>query len=175
MIGMRKDEVCPAARRKEAMMKVETTRFGTLDVDKNKIVRFTQPILGFADCQRYIIVEGPGQGKIWWLQSCDRPELAFIVMDPLQVMPDYEVRLDASEVEDLRLERAEDARLLTIVVVPDDRSRVRTNLRAPIVYNPKTNLAKQVVLQDSDYPVQYFLTEAAEQAPVGTSDAGSHP
>jgi flagellar assembly factor FliW len=155
-------------------MKVETTRFGTLDVDEKKTVYFTQPILGFSDCQRYIIIEGPGEGKIWWLQSCDRPELAFIVMDPLQVVPDYEVRLDASEVDDLQLERAEDARLLTIVVVPDDRSKVRTNLRAPIVYNPKTNLAKQVVLQNSDYPVQYFLTGAAEQAPVGTSDAGSH-
>jgi len=152
-------------------MKVETTRFGTLEVDEQKIVCFTQPILGFSDCHRYIIIEGPGEGKIWWLQSCDKPELAFIVMDPLQVVPDYEVRLDASEVEDLRLEKAQDARLLTIVVVPDDRSKVRTNLRAPIVYNPKTNLAKQVVLQDSDYPVQYFVTGAAEQAPVGTSDA----
>jgi flagellar assembly factor FliW len=154
-------------------MKVETTRFGTIQVDEKKIVRFTQPILGFSDCQRYIIIEGPGEGKIWWLQSCDKPDLAFIVMDPLQVMPDYEVRLDASEVEDLRLETAEEARLLTIVVVPEDRSKVRTNLKAPIVYNPKTNLAKQVVLHESDYPVQHYLTEAAEQAPVGTADASS--
>ena len=89
-------------------MKVETTRFGTLDVDEKKIVYFTQPILGFSECQKYIIVEGPGEGKVWWLQSCEVPELAFIVMDPMQVVPDYEVRLDASEVEDLRLEKAED-------------------------------------------------------------------
>ena len=154
-------------------MKVETTRFGTLDVDESKVVRFTQPILGFSDCHKYIIVEGPGDGKIWWLQSCDRPELAFIVMDPLQVMPNYEVRLDAGEVEDLELETAEDAYLLTIVVVPEDKSKIRTNLKAPIIYNPKRNLAKQVVLHESDYPVQYFLTGVAEEAPVGTSGARS--
>jgi flagellar assembly factor FliW len=154
-------------------MRVTTTRFGTLEVDEKKVVNFTQPILGFSDCQRYIIIEGPGEGRIWWLQSCDKPELAFIVMDPLQIMPDYEVRLDASEVEDLRLKTAEEARLLTIVVVPADRSKVRTNLRAPIIFNPKTNLAKQVVLHESDYPVQHFLTGAAEGAPVGTADASS--
>lgn len=154
-------------------MKVETTRFGTLDVDEKKIIRFTQPVLGFSDCQRYMIIEGPSGGKVWWLQSCDRPELAFIVMDPLQVVPDYEVRLDASEVEDLRLEKAEDACLLTIVVVPEDRSKMRTNLKAPIIYNPKANLAKQIILLESDYPVQYSLTGAAEEAPVGTSDASS--
>jgi flagellar assembly factor FliW len=154
-------------------MKVETTRFGTLDVDEKKVVTFTQPILGFSDCQRYIIVEGPSSSKVWWLQSCDKPEVAFIVMNPLQVVPDYEVKLDASEVEDLRLEKAEDARLLTIVVVPEDRSRIRTNLKAPIIYNPKTNLAKQVILHDSDYPVQYPLIGAVEKTPVGTPDAGS--
>lgn len=154
-------------------MKVETTRFGTLDVDEKKIIHFTQPIVGFSECQRYIFIEGPSTGKIWWLQSCDKPELAFIVMDPLQVVPDYEVKLDASEVEDLRLEKAEDACLLTIVVVPEDRSKIRTNLKAPIIYNPKANLAKQVILHESDYPVQYSLAGAAEKASVGTSDAGS--
>ena len=166
---------CAASARgaKGEEMRVATTRFGTLEVEDKKIVSFTQPILGFSDCQKYIIIEGPGEGRIWWLQSCDKPELAFIVMDPLQIMPDYEVRLDASEVEDLRLKTAEDARLLTIVVVPEDRSKVRTNLRAPIIFNPKTNLAKQVVLHESDYPVQHFLTGAAEQAPVGTADASS--
>lgn len=158
---------------KISKMKLATTRFGTLEIDEKKIVTFTQPILGFSDCQRYIIIEGPSSGKVWWIQSCDKPEVAFIVMDPLQVVPDYEVRLDASQVEDLRLDKAEDARLLTIVVVPEDRSKVRTNLKAPIVYNPKTNLAKQVILHDSDYPVQYPLAGAAEEAPVGTSDAGS--
>jgi flagellar assembly factor FliW len=154
-------------------MKVETTRFGTLDVDEKTVVHFTQPILGFSDCHDYIIIEGPSSGKVWWLQSCDRPEVAFIVMDPLHVAPDYEVRLDASAVEDLSLETAGDARLLTIVVVPEDRSRIRTNLKAPIIYNPKTNLAKQVILHDSDYPVQYPLAGAVEETPVGTSDAGS--
>jgi len=158
---------------KISKMKLATTRFGTLEIDEKKIVTFTQPILGFSDCQRYVIIEGPSSGKVWWIQSCDRPEVAFIVMDPLQVVPDYEVRLDASEVEDLHLEKAEDGRLLTIVVVPEDGSKVRTNLKAPIVYNPKTNLAKQVILHDSDYPVQYPLAGAAEEAPVGTSDAGS--
>jgi len=154
-------------------MKVKTTRFGTLETDEKKIIHFTQPILGFSQCHRYILIEGPGEGKIWWLQSCDRPELAFIVMDPLQVVPDYEVRLDESEVEDLHLEKAEEACLLTIVVVPEDKSKIRTNLKAPIIYNPKTNLAKQVVLHESDYAVQHFLTAAAEEARVETSDASS--
>jgi len=154
-------------------MNVETTRFGSIEVSEDRLITFTQPILGFADCTRYTLIEGPGEGTINWLQSVDRPDIAFLVMDPLQVVPDYEVNLSENEVEDLELTDEKEAILLTLVVVPEDKMYVRTNLRAPIIYNPHRNIAKQVVLYDSDYPVQYYLRAEVREAEKEDTDAGS--
>ena len=157
-------------------MKIETTRFGPLEVSEDTLIKFTQPILGFADCTRYVLIEGPGKGTVYWLQSVDRPEVAFLVMDPLGVVPDYEVNLPQSEVDDLKLKDETEAILLTLVVVPSDKKYVRTNLRAPLIYNPNSKLAKQVVLYDSDYPVKYYLRPEVRDAEANRtedSDAGS--
>ena len=97
-------------------------------------------------------------------------------MDPLQVVPDYEVNLPESEVTDLELADETEAVILTLVVVPDDKRYVRTNLRAPVIYNQRRNVAKQVVLYESDYPVKYYLRPDVREAERGrseTDDAGS--
>jgi len=157
-------------------MKIETTRFGSVEVDDERVIRFTQPILGFADCTHYVLIEGPRKGGVYWLQSVDRPEVAFLVMDPLEIVPDYEVNLPESEIKDLELADEKEAVLFTLVVVPEDKKLVRTNLRAPVIYNPHRSLAKQVVLYDLDYPVKYYLrpeTREAEADRTGDSDAGS--
>jgi len=157
-------------------MQVETTRFGSVEVDGDRVIAFTQPILGFADCTRYVLIDGPGKGTIYWLQSVERPDVEFLVMDPLQVVPDYEVNLPESEVKDLELADETEAVLLTLVVVPDDKTYVRTNLRAPVIYNPHRNIAKQVVLYDSTFPVKYYLrpeVREAESGRIEDSDVGS--
>ena len=151
-------------------MQVQTTRFGSVEVDGDRVITFTQPILGFADCTRYALIEGPGKGTIYWLQSVDRPDVAFLVMDPLQVVPDYEVNLSESEVKDLELADETEAVLLTLVVVPDDKTYVRTNLRAPVIYNPRRNVAKQVVLYGSEYPVKYYLRAEVREAESGRTE-----
>ena len=55
-----------------------------------------------------------------------------------------------------------DLDLYTLLVVPQDQTQVRTNLKAPILINQKQRLGKQVVLERSDYPIQYFLGQARQ-------------
>ncbi len=130
-------------------MKVNTTRFGILDVDDSAMITFTQPILGFQDNR-----------PLKWLQSTDCGELAFIVMDPRVVMPDYEVRIGAQEMAELAVSAVEELEVYTLVVVPQDRTQIRTNLKAPILINPRQRLGKQTILERSKYPIQFFLAQA---------------
>jgi flagellar assembly factor FliW len=37
---------------------------------------------------------------------------------------------------------------------------VRTNLRAPVLINTKHRLGKQTILEQSDYPIQYYIAQA---------------
>ena len=145
-------------------MQLETTRFGSLEIDDSAILTFTQPIIGFQEFRRFILLDVAGAGHLKWLQSIDAGELAFILMDPCSVVPDYSIRLRADELTELAVASVEDLDIYTLVVVPQDPKQVRTNLKAPILINPQQRLAKQTILDRSSYPVQFPLGQAGQGA-----------
>lgn len=145
-------------------MRLETTRFGAIEIDEGAIITFTQPIIGFQEYRRYVLLPGPEGSAVTWLQSTDSGELAFILMDPRQIMPEYTCHLSEHELSELAASTADELDLYTMVVVPGDASKIRTNLKAPIVINLKHRLAKQTILEKSNYPVQFFLAQAQQEA-----------
>ena len=155
-------------------MRLETSRFGPLDIDDSTVITFTHPIIGFREFRRFVLIPGPNGAAIRWLQSCDDGALAFILMDPRDVMEGYSVKLSDHELSELAVADHSKLDVYTLVVVPQDKAQVRTNLKAPIVINPKQRLAKQAILDRSDYPVQFFLTQASGSAPQEATNARSH-
>ena len=145
-------------------MQLETTRFGTIEYDEQSLITFTQPIIGFQEFRRYIFVEGPDDSNLIWLQSTDSGDLAFILMDPRAVIPEYAFKLGEHELSELAVTKVEELDVYTLVVVPQDPQQVRTNLKAPILVNPKQRLAKQTILDKSSYPVQFILSQAKTDA-----------
>lgn len=141
-------------------MQLQTTRFGAIDVGPERIITFTQPILGFQEYRRFVLLPGPDESLVQWLQSTDSGELAFIVMDPRMVIPNYAVELNHRDLAELAVTNVEELDVYTLVVVPQDHSQVRTNLKAPILISPKHRLGKQVILERDDYPIQFFLAQA---------------
>lgn len=137
-------------------MELETTRFGQLDIAPESVITFTQPIIGFQQYRRFVLLPGPSH-YLTWLQSVEAGELAFILMDPKAAMPDYRVDLNSNELPELGVNSVDELEVYTLVVVPKDPAQVRTNLKAPILVNPKQRLAKQTILDRSTYPIQYPL------------------
>ena len=138
-------------------MHLATTRFGTIEVDPQSVITFTQPIIGFQEYRRFILLPGPPGSGVVWLQSTDSGELAFLLIDPAQVLPEYTVSLSSHELSELAVSCVEELEVYTLLVVPEDPAQVRTNLKAPVLINAKQRLGKQAVLDKSDYPIQYFL------------------
>lgn len=141
-------------------MQIQTTRFGVLDVKDDEVLTFTQPIIGFQEYRRFVLVPVPTDKSIRWLQSVDSSELAFLLIEPHFVMPDYKITLNPHELAEMAVTSVDELEIYTLLVVPEDLSKVRTNLKAPILINPKQRLGKQTVLEKSDYPIQCFLAAA---------------
>ncbi len=154
-------------------MQLDTTRFGTIAVDDSAVITFTQPIIGFQELRRFVILPGPSGSMVSWLQSVDSGSLAFLVMDPRQVVPDYRVDPGPNELAELAATTVADLDIYTLVVVPHDRTQVRTNLKAPIIINAKHRLGKQMVLDRTDYPIQYPLAQARQVSEPESAEAGS--
>jgi flagellar assembly factor FliW len=150
-------------------MQLPTTRFGVIEIDDGVVITFTQPIIGFPTCRRFVLMPGPPErdGRdscVKWLQSVEAGEIAFLVMDPRLVYPNYEVDIRPDELAELAVSTVADLDVYTLVVVPADHTEVRTNLKAPILINRTHRLAKQSVLDRKDYPIQYFLVQAQRAA-----------
>lgn len=153
-------------------MQIRTSRFGILEVDPDAIITLTQPIIGFQEFRRFIMLPGPPDTFIQWLQSTESPDLAFILMSPREVMPDYRVVLGSHELAELAVKHVDELDVFTLVVVPQDPSKIRTNLKAPVLINRKLRLGKQTVLEKSDYPIQFYLAQARGETPARAGEAG---
>ncbi len=140
-------------------MLLKTRCFGEVKIKKEEIIRFTEPILGYGKYNQYILIENKSVFPTFWLQSVDNLKLAFPVVSPFVVDENYSIRLNACDFEDINLKEFDDVIILTLLVVPQDISSIRTNLRAPIIYNSIEKLAKQVVLQEEKYPIHFYIMD----------------
>ena len=150
-------------------MKVETTRFGTIDISEQEIIRFPEGLYGFEKEKEFTLlpfnpnVESPME----WMQSLKSDHLAFVVTDPYLYLADYKLKL--SEEDKKRVELEEDDLFLTraIVTIPENYSEMTVNLIAPVVINKDKGVAKQFVLTNMDYDTRhYLLPEEMRNAPA---------
>lgn len=135
-------------------MKVSTTRFGELEVNKDDILTFNEGILGFETLKKFFIVDPGDQTLILWFQSAEDPSTAFPIIEPKIFSPDYVVKLMPSELNSLGLESVNEASVYTILTIPKDVTTMSANMKAPIIINNKSKLARQIVLQNSKLEVK---------------------
>ncbi|MFC1591859.1 flagellar assembly protein FliW [Thermodesulfobacteriota bacterium] len=145
-------------------MKITTSRFGELDIDKSREINFAEGILGFAKYHAYVLLDHDAHKPFKWLQSIENGELAFVVTDPLTVIPDYTAAVSKQDVDAIQLDSLEKAVVLCIVTIGKGCSSVTANLVAPIIINPDAMLAKQVILYDSPYSIKHDLIRLPKKA-----------
>lgn len=138
-------------------MKVMTDRFGVIDVKEEDIITMVEPILGFPYAKRYVILNHKKGSPFKWLQCVDDGSLAFVIINPKLVKPDYVVPLEEEDAKKLQLDSLDDAEVYVLVVIPEDPKKMTVNLRGPLVINRKKGLGKQVVIPDDSYPIRYRI------------------
>lgn len=139
-------------------MKINTSNFGQINIEEDKIIQFKDGIPGFQDEKDFVVIlnEDP-DNPFHYLQSVNTGELSFIVMNPFEVFPDYDFSISETVKEKLQIEDEKQIAIYTIVVVPDDMTKMTTNLQGPIIINTANKKGKQVILDDNRYNTKHFL------------------
>ncbi|MFQ6048910.1 MAG: flagellar assembly protein FliW, partial [Phycisphaerae bacterium] len=88
-------------------MKIQTSRFGEVDVDPDRLIHFEKGILGFPYQHDYALIQTGRDSGFYWLQAVDRADLAFVVCDPRLFVPDYRVPVKADELASIGLDDPE--------------------------------------------------------------------
>jgi len=119
--------------------------------------RLPMGLLGFERIKDYLLVANASEEPFQWLQVKDNAALAFVVIDPFLVLPDYQPDIPQADVEFLGLEDPHDALLFNIVTVASP-TRATVNLKGPVIFNRRTMIGKQVVLANANaYAIQHPL------------------
>ncbi|RLB59530.1 MAG: hypothetical protein DRI34_01615 [Deltaproteobacteria bacterium] len=133
-------------------MKIETSRFGTLEIEREELIEFPQGMIGFADQREYLLIDHAPGSPVHWLQSTQVPGLAFPLVDPDRFVDGYLVHPPAEMNELLGSCEPADLWLGVVMSLPVS-GRPTLNLKAPVVMNSCTRRGVQLVL-DQDLPVR---------------------
>lgn len=141
-------------------MKINTTRFGEIEIVDSSCFDIVSPILGYEDEKQFAIIEHKDGSNFKWLQSTKTASLAFAITMPGFFGIDYVFELPDSTQEELNITNADDIVVFNIVVIPHENPRASTvNLLAPIIFNIANQKASQVILVGTNFKIDYPLFE----------------
>jgi flagellar assembly factor FliW len=140
---------------------VESSRFGTLELDAGQAIQFPAGLIGLGG-HAYVLLTTSDEASFSWLQSLEDPELALPVTNPWAFFSDYVVELSDEDTE--RIGDASAVDVWVTVRAGSELSDFRANLRAPILV--ANGIGHQVINEAPDVPVRapLFAEALAGQA-----------
>lgn len=147
-------------------MKAKTRLFGMIDIEDEKVITLEGGMIGFPFLQKFTLIFDEEKEKkptsIMWLQSMDEGEVAFPVMHPNEIKPDYNPTVNDEMLAPLGRLDDENTYVLVTVTAAAEAKETTVNLKAPIVINTDTKKGCQIIVED-DYPVKFNLYQAMQE------------
>jgi flagellar assembly factor FliW len=148
-------------------MEIESTRFGRMEVNDERIIVFTKGLLGFPDYQRFALVQTGEDNYFFWLQSVTDPALAFVVTDPSIFVKEYQFSLKDETQQELAITDPAYAQVFVICNKVGDW--LTGNLQGPLVINAQNRMGQQVVLNDKKWTTRQPLLRLQAEVPLAKS------
>ncbi|WP_182431464.1 flagellar assembly protein FliW [Clostridium sp. AF34-13] len=143
-------------------MKIDTKYFGEIEIDNDKIIHFENGIMGFEEYKNFTLLydsEAEKKPFFSWLQCVTKKSLAFPVVNPLNVIKDYNPVVEDALLEPLGELKDEDIVLLVFATIPKDVKDASVNMKAPVIVNAANGKAIQVILEKGDYKIKHKIIE----------------
>lgn len=141
-------------------MNLQTKYFGEIEYHESDTITFLTGLFGFEDERDFLLLPFEGSaGSLLCLQSIHTPALAFVVMDPFSLRPDYAPVLQPQELEELGVKDSQELGYYVLCVVKKPVSDSTVNLKCPVAIHPETRRARQVILETDVYDMRHPLAE----------------
>ena len=140
-------------------MEIFSKAKGKIDVSEDRLITIPDGLFGFESYTKYALVDSDYEPFIW-LQSCEDPNLAFLIVDPFLISSDYETDIDDDYLAKIGITKPEDIIIMTIVTVPHDGSAITANFQGPLVINRENRKCVQAILSDNRWSTKVDIVEA---------------
>ena len=119
-------------------------------------VIFKKGIPGFDNINDFTIKSLKDNDKFKILEA-KNGEVSFVTINPFEVYSDYGFDLTDEIIKELEIKSSEEVLVLSIITLGKDLKSSTMNLQAPLIINVKNNLAKQFIMQNSEYKTKHPL------------------
>ncbi|MDG1138864.1 MAG: flagellar assembly protein FliW [Opitutales bacterium] len=132
-------------------------------ISQNKLI-LPQGLFGFSQIRAMELMFDKEELPFMWLREEKEDGLAFVVLEPGGVLPDYSVEIADADIKILGITGPEDTMILNIVtLLPDQANKISLNLVGPIIVNRKTLTGKQCIINNhEDYSARHILDVGGE-------------
>ena len=146
-------------------MKFETEKTAVQENSSDSnVIDLPLGLVGFPELKQLEILYRVDQQPFLWLQSTGDLDIAFLVIQPYGVVPQYNVEINNQDADFLGISSPEDAILFNIVTLQETpKHKVWVNLTGPIVVNKWSRQGKQVVIENYDeFSSRHMLFESQD-------------
>lgn len=141
-------------------MNLITTDYGDIQYSNEDLILFTDGLFGFQDLTEYLLIcLDDNDNSMLVLQSVQKPEISFAVMNPLFFCPDYSPALTPEELFSLEVKESDELSYYSICVFKKELDESTINLKAPLAINPQTLKGMQVILEGSQYGFRQKISD----------------
>ncbi|MCR4579337.1 MAG: flagellar assembly protein FliW [Treponema sp.] len=140
-------------------MEIFSKAKGKIEVKEDRLITIPDGLFGFETYTKYALVDSD-YDPFLWLQSCEDPNLAFLIVDPFLISSDYETDIDDDYLAKIQVTKPEDIIIMTIVTVPHDGGAITANFQGPLVINKKNKKCVQAILSDNRWSTKVNIVEA---------------
>ena len=138
-------------------MKIQTTRFGEIEIAKELVIKFPGGMPGFPDEEQFVLFPYEKDSPFSFLQSLSNPNLTFLLADPFRFFNDYVFNLDDELAAQWGFSSDNSPCVYTVATMKDSLEKMTVNLLAPIVVNWVTRKGTQLIIENKNYSVQQRL------------------
>ncbi|WP_368506052.1 flagellar assembly protein FliW [Alkalihalophilus sp. As8PL] len=147
-------------------MKMETKYTGEIEIENERIIHFEKGIPAFESEQTFVLLPFEEGTPFYVLQSTTTTEVAFIVINPFQFVPGYQVKLPDATIEQLEITSEEEVATFIMLTVHEPFQETTANLQAPIIINATKQKGKQLLLSNSEYETKHTIFKQAVKGEV---------
>ena len=138
-------------------MKIQTTRFGELNVPAECIIRFVSSLAGFPRHKRFALFPYEENSPFYLLQSVSNAALTILMVDPYRFFDGYVFELEDELAAELGFSAENPPAVYTLTTLHDKLEDATVNLLGPVLVNWANRTAVQMTLQNSSYAVRQPL------------------
>ncbi len=149
-------------------MIARTKPFGEIEIADRQRLSFPAGLFGFEDLREFALLDAK-QAPFYWLQSLERVEVAFVLLDPRFFRPGYTPDVDPAEMTQIDIRSEEELLVFAIVTIPQDPSQMTANLQGPVLINRRSKVGRQSISLNQRWGVRHNILEELSRAKQGAA------